>query len=714
MRSKTRVQFWLEGNLFLFFGLVFAPLVFAWVILDLVDSQNRLAYQTRVQQAEGAVSFIGSQQRATLIDYAVWSTMYAATVKSEDQAWFDANAGSGVGENPLWTATLVFDESLRPTMGAWGARSIAWDPVERFGPAFAALFHKLDPVIGAAISGFMVTNGQIAAVSIARIRPHDGEISQMDPRRFLAIINVMDAKASEVLRRSLSWPDLTITSGLRDGPALPIRSPDDRVIGYLGWKMPQLANEALSLRRVVIGIAFLMTSLATLGLHWKMRQAVRRMVGAEQAALRLAESDPLTGIGNRRHFTAAGEALAAAREPFQALVIDLDGFKQVNDRLGHRVGDQLLIEASNRISSVLPEGAVLGRLGGDEFGILAGGRDSGAMELAQDVMWALAAPFAFGADLRGIQASVGVAESDGTLVFEELMRRADVAMYAAKAEGGSAPRAYRDALDQEERLIVAIDQEMRLGLERGEFSVAYQPIISAQDGRIVAVEALLRWTSPERGPVSPNLFIPIAERSRFVIALGEFVLATACRDLVQSGLDIAVSVNLSQVQLMEETLVDRVGVILARSGLPARQLYLEVTETFLVESEQEATVLLQRLRASGIAISLDDFGCGYSSIGYLRAFPLDTVKIDRSFITPIETDVAARKALRAVIDLCRAFNMSITAEGVETAFQADFLREAGCDRLQGYFFARPGALPEDLGLYEGHLRPGAASANGTS
>lgn len=709
MRSKTRVQFWLEGHLFLFFGLVFAPLVFAWVILDLVDSQNRLAYETRVQQAEGAVNFIGAQQRATLIDYAVWNTMYAATVQSEDLGWFDANAGSGVGENPLWSGDLVFDGSLRPVMGAWGARSIAWDPTERFGPAFATLFQELGSTTDTAVSGFLATNGQIASVSIARIQPHDGEIADADPLRFLAIVNILDAKAADKLRSSLSWPDLSIAPDLPDGPSLAIRSPDGRVIGYLGWKTPKLANEALSLRRVVIGIAFLMTSLATLGLHWKMRQAVRRMVGAEQAALKLAESDALTDIGNRRHFTAAGEALASAGGPLQALVIDLDGFKQVNDRRRHRAGDQLLIEASRRIASVLPEGTVLGRLGGDEFGVLARGAGAGseAVELAQDVIWALAAPFAFGTDLRGIQASVGVAGSDGMLSFEELMRRADVAMYAAKSAGDGRPRAYRESLDQEERLTVAIDREMRAGLERGEFSVAYQPIVSAQDGRIVAVEALLRWTSPERGPVSPNLFIPIAERSRFVIALGEFVLDTACRDLAGSGLDISVSVNLSPVQLMELDLVDRVGMILARTGLPVRQLSLEVTETFLVESEQEATGLLQRLRAKGIAISLDDFGCGYSSIGYLRAFPLDNVKIDRSFIAPIETDIAARKVLRAIIDLCRSFNMSITAEGVETAFQAEFLREANCDRLQGYYFARPGALPTDVDVYRS-LRPGLA------
>lgn len=708
MRSKTRVQFWLEGHLFLFFGLVFAPLVFAWVILDLADSQNRLAYETRVQQAEGAVNFIGAQQHASLIDYAVWNAMYAATVQSNDVSWFDTNAGSSVGEDSLWSADLVFDDSLRPVMGAWGARSIAWDPVERFGPAFMSLFRRLDPASDAAVSGFLTTNGQIAAVSIARIRPHDGEIAATDPVRFFAIVNILDAKTTHRLRRSLSWPDLTITPTLREGPSIPIRSPDGGVIGYLGWKTPQLANEALSLRRVVIGVAFLMTSLTTLGLHWKMRQAVRQMVGAEQAALRLAESDALTGIGNRRHFVAAGERLAAAGQPLLALVIDLDGFKQVNDRLGHRVGDQLLIEAGRRIADALPEGAVLGRLGGDEFGVLTEGPAAGAFELAQDVLWSLARPFAFGADLRGIQASVGVAESDGALSFEELMRRADVAMYAAKAEGDGQPRAYREALDQEERLNSTIDEEMRAGLKRGEFSVAYQPIVSAQDGRIVAVEALLRWTSPERGPVSPNLFIPIAERSRFVITLGEFVLETACRDLAASGLDISVSVNLSPVQLLEQDLVDRVCMILARSGLPARQLSLEVTETFLVESEQVATGMLQRLRANGITISLDDFGCGYSSIGCLRALPLDNVKIDRSFITPIETDASARRVLRAVIDLCRSFNMLITAEGVETAFQAEFLREANCDRLQGYYFARPGALPTDVDMYRRPI-PGAAA-----
>lgn len=700
MKFANSKRFRPEELLLLLFGLFIAPLVFAYLIFDLVESQNRFVNQTRIEQARGALDLIDRTQRHGLHDYALWDEMFTATVVAPDREWYHENAGSRVGELHLGASTLVIDGDMRPVFGSWRGKDRIWDPQRTFPGQFAPLFEAAvqdDGMEG--VTGFLPLGGGVVAVSISRI---DANIRAVEenvlPARYLVFVEDLDNHALEHVRESLAWPDLSIT-GVRPGdkPSLPILSPAGATVGHMAWNQPALADRALKSRWQVIATAFLMTSLATIGLHWKLRRAVGRLCSAEHEARRLADSDPLTGVCNRRRFSSDGEALTAAGRPLQALVIDLDGFKRINDRLGHRAGDALLAEVGSRMQRCLPEAAVFARLGGDEFGVLVSLDDAAAVELGQDMAMAVAAPVRIGQQVVSVGASIGVADSEGCLNFDELMRRADVAMYSAKAERSGLTRLYRESLDQEHRLACAIDIEMRDGLERGEFWVAYQPILTARTGQVTAVEALLRWNHPTRGLVSPNLFIPIAERSRFVIELGDFVLRTACREVMESGLDVSVSVNLSAVQLLEPSIVERVCAILAETGLPPDRLELEVTETYLVEQERQASELLARLRAAGITTSLDDFGCGYASIGYLRSFPLDKVKIDRSYVAPIDTDADARAVLKAIVDLCRAFGKRITAEGVETPQQAEFLRQIGCDRLQGYLFARPGSLQEANG-----------------
>jgi diguanylate cyclase (GGDEF)-like protein len=447
--------------------------------------------------------------------------------------------------------------------------------------------------------------------------------------------------------------------------------------------------------------AFGFTVLSALGFCWRIWQVNRRLRAARADALKLADCDPLTGIANRRVLQRSAEAALALGAPCQMLMIDFDGFKEVNDRLGHTVGDALLVEMSARMQRLCPEGALLARQGGDEFAVLRPGTSDGVAEFGQDLIFAISAPFQIQNQNQtiSISASVGVAGIEPGMSAEELLHRADVAMYEAKAHKPGAVHFYHDCLDVHTRDSVQLDRDMRNGLGAGEFWVAYQPIYSVKERRIVGVEALARWTHPTRGPIGPHIFIPVAEQSLFIGTLGEFILREACTAFA-SVPEIKVSVNLSPVQLLDDRLVERIAGLLEETGLPASRLELEVTEGYLIEQEDRAAEVMNRLRALGLRISLDDFGCGYASVGYLRRFPLDKVKIDRSFIDTIDTDEQARRVVAAIIALCGAFGIPITAEGVETTAQADLLRDMGCDLLQGYLIGRPAPFSDIMPSYK--------------
>jgi diguanylate cyclase len=380
-------------------------------------------------------------------------------------------------------------------------------------------------------------------------------------------------------------------------------------------------------------------------------------------------------------------------KPFTVLFVDLDGFKEVNDSMGHSAGDNLLCTVADRLRSLLPERSELARPGGDEFVmLLPAGVDADA--LAEEVCRRLAQPFVLRGQVVYIGASVGLASSptDG-LDRDELMRRADLAMYAAKGDGRGRWRRYADALDAEASERAWIARDLRLALDAGALEVHYQPRLDLASGRTCGAEALVRWPHPERGMIPPVRFIPVAEESELIVALGSFVLDAAlaqCRHWRDKGLDVGrVAVNVSARQLRDPRFAESVMAALGRHGLQPRDLEIELTESLFAGEVSAVERALAPLRARGVCVALDDFGTGFSSLSALKHLPVDVMKIDRSFVIDLGQDRAADAVVRSVIALARDLGKRVVAEGVETELQQQRLQALGCDEVQGYRYAKP-------------------------
>lgn len=435
-----------------------------------------------------------------------------------------------------------------------------------------------------------------------------------------------------------------------------------------------------------------------LGLLQASNETNRR--GVAQIA-RLAHYDPLTDLPNRVLFQKSlVEALARrARKDDQLAVhfIDLDRFKTVNDTLGHPLGDALLREAAERLRRCVREGDTVARLGGDEFAVVQTGLSdmSGATRLAARIVTTMAAPFDLAGHQVVIGASVGVAASpsDGEDA-DELLKKADMALYRAKGDGRGAFHFFERAMDEQLQARRALELDLRRALQDGEFQLFYQPLYHLDDERVTGCEALLRWLHPERGMVSPADFIPLAEEIGLIVPLGDWVLRNACAEAARWPDHVRLAVNLSPAQFRDRGLVATVVSALAASGLPAHRLELEITESVLLQDSAANMTMLHDLKALGVRISMDDFGTGYSSLSYLRSFPFDKIKIDQTFVRDILHDSDALAIIKAVLDLGASMGVVTTAEGVETQAQLDALRGQGCAEIQGYFISRPAPAAE--------------------
>jgi len=418
----------------------------------------------------------------------------------------------------------------------------------------------------------------------------------------------------------------------------------------------------------------------------------------EQQLVHRAAHDSLTGLANRYGLQTRLEALldrAAHGARLAVVSIDLDHFKDVNDTLGHEAGDELLCAASQRLSACVPAGAVVARPGGDEFVVLLPEADAAtAASVADLALAALGRPFALRSGENRIGASAGIALCpDHGTQREELMRCADIALFAAKAAGRGQHKVFTPELDRASRERVQLQLELRQALDRGEFVVHFQPRVQPGDGRILAAEALVRWEHPQRGLLFPGAFIEVAESAGLIDELGRWVLDAACAQAAiwrREGLALQrVSVNVSPRQLASGELPALVGEVLERHRLPGSVLELEVTESLLMNDPGEARAQLAGLRQRGVTVALDDFGTGYSSMALLRQLPIDVMKVDRSFVVGLGVDEGAMAVTRAIVTLARSLRLHLVAEGVETEAQAEVLRSLGCDELQGYLFSRP-------------------------
>ncbi|WP_158747331.1 bifunctional diguanylate cyclase/phosphodiesterase [Acidisphaera sp. L21] len=431
-----------------------------------------------------------------------------------------------------------------------------------------------------------------------------------------------------------------------------------------------------------------------------LREEMEVRLGTQSRLAYLASHDPLTALPNRSLFSgrlsAEMEASRAQGSRLALLYIDLDNFKDVNDTLGHAVGDSLLQQVSVRIANELRSGDTVARLGGDEFAVLQVGLSGSnqASALGERVIGALGQPFDIDGRTIFIGASIGVTLfPDDADAVDLLHRNADLAMYRAKSEGRNCCHFYNEAMNQEVHRRAFLEQALREPSVMSQMHLLFQPQIDMKTCQITGVEALLRWHHPEQGSIPPEEFIPLAERTGMIIDIGAWVLRESCKQAMRwrdAGLPpLIIAVNVATAQFRFGNMPRLVATVLAETGLPASMLELEITETGIMHDMHVAAETLVNLHKQGVALAIDDFGTGYSSLSYLRKLPVDRLKIDRSFVNDVTTSEDAAVIATTIVELAHALRLEVVAEGVETAEQAKFVRDSGCAFAQGHFYGRP-------------------------
>lgn len=449
------------------------------------------------------------------------------------------------------------------------------------------------------------------------------------------------------------------------------------VIGYIAWN-----GGSHALNSGTLAWGGLLYAVAAVGL---VRHGLTNVGKLESLGL----TDSLSGIPNRRalHIDAARFSETATEKALA--LIDLDGFKVVNDHYGHFVGDRVIKECAQMLDEVCGEDARYYRLGGDEFAILVMGPIAGNIleGICRKLLAKMSKPILIDDRSISLGASIGLsrASAKDDLSSSELLRRSDMAMYASKAGGKMRCTWFSDDFDRKREASAQIEADLRQAIINDEFRLQYQPLVDAQSGEIVAVEALVRWERPDGLRIGPNVFIPIAEETGLIDPIGLWVLRRGCTD-AQHWDTIKLSINLSSAQLRNPEFPVQLGQILEETGFPPARLELEITETYLVGDHSMVSRSLEVIRQFGVGVVLDDFGTGYASIGFLRKYRFEKLKIDRSLIVDAAKDEGSRAMMVSSIAVARAMDMDVTAEGVETEAQADLVRTAGCDQIQGWLY----------------------------
>jgi diguanylate cyclase (GGDEF)-like protein len=553
------------------------------------------------------------------------------------------------------------------------------------------------PARAARVQRFMGQPAIVATVAVGS-GTSQTRLPDQPPPLVLSVTYLHERFLSSVSRR-LELPHLRmtgLTSPVGQDNTFELYDEAGRPLARFAWTPKRPGAEIIRNVMPFLGIALCAFALLTLLVLRFMRRTEATIAAGEDQMRHLAMHDALSGLPNRTFF---GERLADLIEEVRrtghaaaVLSIDLDRFKEVNDTLGHLIGDALIRAVGQRLARLLRSTDLVARLGGDEFAVITPdvGELGDLQTLAERIISAVRAPYGIMGHTLSIGASIGITSiTRDTGEVADIMRRADVALYRAKNEGRNRACIYDAEMDADLRERKEMERDLKDAIEYSDLMIAYQPLVGPSGEATVGVEALCRWNHPTRGDIPPAKFIPVAEHSELIIPLGEWVLRQACLE-AKAWPTLTLAVNVSPLQFRRPDFVKVVARILAETGFPPERLELELTESTLVGNVEEAGTAMRELKALGVQFALDDFGTGYSSLLYLRTFPFDKLKIDRSFVRNIETAADSAAIVHAVVSLGRGLGMKVTAEGVETAEQHLFLRAAGVHSLQGFRFGRPG------------------------
>ncbi len=705
-------------------GIVITVLTVLITVSWMAYKHNQQAAASTETMVAGGLQAMGKRLAQLANDYGWWEEAYDAYIRKDDE-WIEANIGTGITDTDIADLLVVIspegtvdhswitddttdtsDEIITPEMLS-EIRSIAKGlPVENLAGK-SGIYLKTPSVpmmIGIQHLAPVSKAGEVANTSLPIIvfgqylddsRLHElGQSFLIDDLRFA---DESGAGASELTIHDLAGDDL----------------------GYVAWTPPKPGNALLRSVLLPIGIALTLFCIAALATAFRARRMAIALTESEREAVTAARTDSMTGLMNRTGFTEMLESPhydSACRSGQLAVIyLDVNGFKLVNDSIGHHGGDDLVKALAARIGSVLPPEAALARIGGDEFAIavIADDLRQAAAETASTAVQSLDQPFTISGFEFHVTASVGYALSDGGCADPaELVRRADLAMYQAKNAAERDALCYHATMETGALEKKQIEAGLRRAIENGnELQVFYQPVVRTTDLSVTGFEALLRWTAPEFGSVSPAVFIPVAEETGLIHDIGRFVVEQACRDLHRwPGYHVAI--NVSPLQLRDPNFADEISAIVERHGLTPERFHLELTEGILVNNPTIAARKLATLKERGFTLALDDFGTGFSSIGYLRQFPFDILKIDRSFVREIGLNATANSLIQSLVSLGEALELSVVAEGIENEDQLKLLHLIQCEFIQGFLVSRPvSADGIDAFLVEsGHRagrRPGA-------
>jgi diguanylate cyclase (GGDEF)-like protein len=652
-----------------------------------------------VGQMEGAIAH--DQESSTVWDEAV------RRVAADDHDWIDANLGRWMHTYFGHDGAFILGPDERLIYGFSVDNSDGGAAYRALAPASETIVAKLrarlarddrqglsDRSLSIGETDIVRTNGRPAIISAKPIVSDTGEIKVDPQHQFIHLaVRYLDRDfvttvSSEYLFGNMRFSFVrSVTEGRED---YPLHSRSGQLIGYLSWEPFQPGASVLRSTQPVVAGAGMIVLAVLCGLVIALQRRSNRLKESQGRLIHLAHHDVLSGLPNRGAFNSAVEE-ALSKSRVAVLFLDLDKFKQVNDSLGHPIGDKLIIQVSSRLKALAAGKATVARIGGDEFTMLLRETSQDAIErLATDIVNSIRQPFEIEGQPILIGISIGIAFSDGgSSDTQDVLRRADIALYHAKNAGRNQFAIFGEHMDEMIRTRRDLEQDLRIALETGsQLNVHYQPIYSADGARLVSVEALARWIHPTRGLIPPNVFVAIAEETGLIEQLGSLVLSKALEDAGRWP-DIDVAVNVSAIELRSETFALRTINALEKASINPHRLEMEITESAVLGNEETCQRNIEALRALGIRFALDDFGTGFSSFGRLQQLRIDRIKIDRCFVEGYQSSADSKAIVSAIIGIARAGGLKTTAEGIETGDQQAWLKAAGCDDLQGYLLSRP-------------------------